>query len=158
MININLNMKLLNIIPFAQYLGIKPKNQQGLALDLRPEVHNHIGGMHAAAQFTLAETQSGLYLLSLFPDSATEMMPLLRSSSLKYKSPASTSLSARAWVNETERAKFEVQYRKKGRGLLRIGVELVDEEGTVTMVSEFLWYVQRSSCVTYATHQEDHEI
>ena len=147
MININLNMELLKIIPFAQYLGIRPKNQQRLHLPLNTQVHNHIGGMHAAAQFTLAETQSGLYLLSLFPEQAEEMMPLLRSSSVKYKHPATTTLSARAWVEERSRDKFKGQYLKKGRGLLTIMVELKDEEGIVTMVGEFLWYVQQSHCV-----------
>ncbi len=146
MINIKLNMNLLKIIPFAQYLGIRPYDQSSLELGLREEVHNHIGGMHAAAQFTLAETQSGLYLLSLFPEYAKEMMPLLRSSTLKYKHPANGTLYAEATVNEEHREKFKKQYLKKGRGLLSIEVLLKDASGTITMESTFLWYVQESVC------------
>jgi acyl-coenzyme A thioesterase PaaI-like protein len=146
MYNINLNMELLKIIPFAQYLGIKPKDRQCLTLELKPNVHNHIGTLHAAAQFTLAETQSGLFLLSLFPDHAEEMMPLLRSSNLKYKHPATTELTAFASVDKASKEKFEEQYLKKGRAVLTINVELKDAKGTTTMVSEFGWYVQKSTC------------
>jgi len=146
MYKIDLNMELLKIIPFAQYLGIKPKDKRSLTLELKPDVHNHIGTLHAAAQFTLAETQSGLFLLSLFPEHAEEMMPLLRSSNLKYKHPAETELTAIATVDEASKEKFEAQYLKKGRAVLTIQVELKDSAGITTMVSEFGWYVQKSAC------------
>ena len=148
MYKIDLNMELLKIIPFAQYLGIKPKNKNYLSLELKPEVHNHIGTLHAAAQFTLAETQSGLFLLSLFPDYAEEMMPLLRSSTLKYKHPATTELIAIATVDEESKKKFEKQYLKREKALLVINVELKNSQGLTTMVSEFGWYVQKSACIS----------
>jgi len=146
MYKIDLNMELLNIIPFAQYLGIKPKNKNHLSLELKPEVHNHIGTLHAAAQFTLAETQSGLFLLSLFPEYAEEMMPLLRGSTLKYKQPATTELTAIATVDSDRKEKFMHHYLRRGKAVLTIEVELKDSTGMTTMVSEFSWYVQKSIC------------
>ena len=78
-------------------------------------------------------------------------MPLLRSSSLKYKHPAETALTAIASVDEASKEKFEAQYLKKGRAVLTIHVELQDSSGTTTMVSEFAWYVQQSACATHST-------
>jgi len=141
-----LNLKLLNILPFAKYIGIKAHDTQRLELDSQRSVHNHVGTLHAAAQFTLAETQSGLYLLSIFPQYTEEMTPLLRSSTVKYKNPAKSKLVATARVDDRDKIKFENQFLKRGRSMLTVHVELKDSSGTVTMVGTFVWYVQRIEC------------
>jgi len=146
MYKINLNLNLLKIIPFANYIGVKAHDNKTLELETQNDVHNHIGTVHAAAQFTLAETQSGLYLLSLFPEYADEVIPLLRGSTIKYKNPAKTKLIAHARVNEADKIKFKEQFLKRGRAMLTIDVELKDTSGVVTMVGSFIWYVVKSEC------------
>jgi len=129
-------------IPFVKHIGIE---QEGSQLFLSPflEVENHIGTIHASAQFALAETQSGLFLQEEFSDIEGEVLPLLRSSTVKYKSPATTKLKAVSTVSDEVKSKFKEQFLKKGRATIAIEVELRDSEDVVTMVGEFVWFVQR---------------
>lgn len=48
-------------IPFVRSIGIKEKEDL-LSLDLKKNVCNHVETIHAATQFTLAETESGMRL------------------------------------------------------------------------------------------------
>ena len=147
MYKIDLNLDLLKIIPFANYVGVKKRNRQLLKLTPHKDVENHIGTVHAAAQFTLAETQSGLYLLSLFPEYADEVVPLLRSSNIKYKYPATTELVAVATVTEENKNKFEEEFLRRGRAMLSVKIKIKDSQENVTMIGDFGWYVQRKEFV-----------
>jgi len=142
---INLNLELLKILPFANFIGVKARNKKELQLSPHKDVENHIGTIHAAAQFTLAETQSGLYMLSLFPEYADDVVPLLRSSNIKYKFPATTELVALASVSEEEKNKFEKQFLKRGRAMLMVEVEVKDSNGVITMLGTFGWFIQRKA-------------
>ena len=142
---INLNLDLLKILPFANYIGVKAKNKRELQLLPHKDVENHIGTVHAAAQFTLAETQSGLYMLSLFPEYADDIVPLLRSSNIKYKFPATTELVALASVTKEDKEKFERQFMKRDRAMLVVYVEVKDTNGIVTMLGDFGWFIQKKS-------------
>ena len=144
---INLNLDLLKILPFANYIGVKAKNKRELQLLPHKDVENHIGTVHAAAQFTLAETQSGLYMLSLFPEYADDIVPLLRSSNIKYKFPATTELVALASVTKEDKEKFERQFMKRDRAMLVVHVEVKDTNGIITMLGDFGWFIQKKSLV-----------
>ena len=52
-------------IPFVKHIGIKRKEEGTLKLEATEAVRNHIQTIHTSAQFTLEETQSGLYGSSL---------------------------------------------------------------------------------------------
>ncbi len=147
MYKIDLNLELLKILPFANYIGVKARNKKELQLSPHKNVENHIGTVHAAAQFTLAETQSGLYMLSLFPEYADDVVPLLRSSNIKYKFPATTELVALASVTKEDKDKFERQFLKRGRAMLMVKVEVKDSNGIITMIGDFGWFIQRKEFV-----------
>ena len=127
---------------FVKHLGIKEEKKE-LFLAPALELENHIGTIHASAQFTLAETASGLFLQEEFSDIKREVLPLLRSSTVKYKSPSTTKLKAVATVSDEVKSKFKEQFLKKGRATVAVEVELRDSEDVVTMVGEFVWFVQR---------------
>lgn len=91
----------------------------------------------------MAETQSGLYLRKLFPNYKGKIIPLLRSSSVKFKAPSTSSLWAKASLAGEEQKKFLTQFEKKGRAIVTVDVELRDEENIVTMSGEFVWFIQR---------------
>ena len=129
-------------IPFVKHLGIEQEESQ-LVLASSYELENHIGTIHASAQFALAETQSGLFLQKEFSDIENEVLPLLRSSTVKYKSPATTKLKAVARVNDELKSKFKEQFLKRGRATIAVEVKLLDSDDIVTMVGEFVWFVQR---------------
>ena len=128
-------------IPFVKHLSIE---QEGSHLFLSPnvELENHIGTIHASAQFSLAETQSGLFLQERFADIEGEVLPLLRSSSVKYKSPATTRLRAVAKVDDEVEQKFREQLKRRGRATIVVEVELLNSSDEVTMMGEFVWFVQ----------------
>ena len=144
---IDLNLEFLKILPFANYIGVKARNKKELELVPHREVENHIGTIHAAAQFTLAETQSGLYMLSLFPEYSDDVVPLLRSSNIKYKFPATTALVALASVTKEDKDKFERQFLRHNRAMLMVHVEVRDSNDTVTMLGDFGWFIQRKALV-----------
>jgi acyl-coenzyme A thioesterase PaaI-like protein len=130
-------------IPFVNNLGIEKKDEKSLKLAFHKDVSNHIGSIHAAAQFALAETQSGLYLESVFPEYKGTFIPLLRSSSVKYKTPATTEVYAIANASKESLKKFETQFLKKGRAGITVFVELRDTNNVTTMLGEFGWFIQK---------------
>jgi len=130
-------------IPFARYVGIEKKEESRLKLEATQVVKNHIQTIHASAQFALAETQSGLLLQLEFPELVGKVTGLLRSSSVKYKNPASTSIYAIASIEEDVKEKFLRQLEKKGRALISINTLLKDENDIVVMSGIFDWYIHK---------------
>jgi len=130
-------------IPFAKHIGIEKKEESTLKLEYTQLVQNHMQTIHASAQFALAETQSGLFLQLEFPELEEKVIALLRGSTVKYKHPASTQITAHASLNADVKEKFEIQFSKKGRASITVTVELRDEVGVVTMTGEFGWFVQK---------------
>jgi acyl-coenzyme A thioesterase PaaI-like protein len=101
--------------------------------------------MHAGAQFILAETASGEYLISLFPSLHGKVLPLLRSSSIKYKKSALGKIYTSAKLDETEKERFEKQFEKKSRATIEVEVTLKDEQDEVVAIGVFSWFVQKNT-------------
>ncbi len=109
-------------------LGVDPAR---LRLDAGPELHNHLGGPHAAAIFGLGETAAFVVLLRVFGDLVAQgAVPLVRSSSISYTAVATGPLlaeaeltddeaSARASLAERGRARFDVavRFRREADGV-----------------------------------------
>jgi acyl-coenzyme A thioesterase PaaI-like protein len=94
-----------------------------LRLDAGPELHNHLGGPHAAAIFGLGETTAFVVLLRVFGDLvAAGAVPLVKSSQIGYSAVATGPLladgtltgdeaSARRALADKGRATFDVEVR-----------------------------------------------
>lgn len=130
-------------IPFSKHIGIKKEKDGTLMLCVNERVKNHINTIHASAQYTLAETQSAYYLESNFPQYEGEIIPLLRSSSVKYKNPAIKDIYAKAFTSKELLEKFEEQFLKKGRALISVEVNIYDSDNTLTMMGIFTWFIQK---------------
>ena len=131
-------------IPFVSLVGIEERTSDTLELSLTRETSNHVGTMHAAALFALAETQSGVYLQSLFPEyGENEVLPLLRGSNLKYRAPATSTVYAVATISIEDQERFLSQFERKGRAGITVAVTLKDSTETVVMTGEFFWFVQQ---------------
>jgi hypothetical protein len=129
-------------IPFARHIGIERKEEDTLKLEPTDVVQNHIQTIHASAQYALGETQTGLFLQLAFPELEGKMVGLLRSSSVKYKNPAATSIYAVANIDESMKEKFLRQIERKGRASIIVQVEVLDVDDVLTMQGEFTWFVQ----------------
>jgi len=125
------------IIPFVITVGI-----ENSVLKNDTKVQNHLGSIHAGAQFTFAEAASGRYLFSLFPEIQEYIIPLLRESSIKYKKQAMTELSSEVSVDKEDLEKFLRQFESKGRATIVAYVVLKDKEGDITCEGSFKWFVQ----------------
>ena len=128
-------------IPFVKHVGIEKDGE--LKLKVKEELTNHIQTIHASAQFTLAETASAECLMEAFPQYEREVIPMLRSSTVKYKSPATSTLRAKATLTKEAKEKFMRQFERRGQGVIVVDVELFDEASLVTMEGEFVWFVAR---------------
>jgi len=136
----NTNLKATDI-PFVKHIGIEEQNNE-VTLDFNENILNHIKTIHASAQFTLAETQSGLHLQKLFPELEGKVIPVLRDAQIKYKKPAQEKILAIASSDEEAVEKFKSQFEKKGRGSLQINVEVKDINDVLTCQATFTWFVQ----------------
>ena len=129
-------------IPFVKHIGIE-KDGQTLKLEASDTVQNHMQTIHASAQFTLAETQSGLFLQRIFPELEGKVLAVLRGSTVKYKNPAISTIYATASIEEDMKDKFLNQLERKRRATIVIGVQVLDEEKILTMQGNFTWFVQK---------------
>lgn len=93
-----------------------------LRLDAGPELHNHVGGPHAAAIFGLGETACFAVLLEVFGDLVEAgAVPLVKSSAISYTAVATGPLLAVATLAADEagaRESFAV------RGSASFGVDV----------------------------------
>jgi len=129
-------------IPFIQHLNIKNSSTDNLSIQNSKNLHNHLGSIHAGALYTLAETQSAIFLQSKFPDLKENIIPLLREGTIKYKKQALSQITAYANTNEEDIEKFFKLFNKKGRGSIEVKVELKDEEDELCAIGRFVWFVQ----------------
>ena len=129
-------------IEFVKLVGIE-QSGDSVSLAYKKDVQNHIETIHASAQFTLAETQSGLHLQKLFPHLEGLVIPVLRDSSMKYKKPALKTITARASVSQEDIEKFQAQFDKKGRGSLSVDVLVEDSDGVCTAQGTFGWFISK---------------
>lgn len=136
------DMLTIQDIPFAIQAGLQQRDDGLLELPFAQATHNHIQTIHASAQFTLAETASGMFLLHTFPELAPRVFPVLRSSETKFRKPARSKLTAYPEIKEIDIADFEEDLHRKGRGMIPVHVEVCDEAGVTTLTGKFFWFVQ----------------
>jgi acyl-coenzyme A thioesterase PaaI-like protein len=93
-----------------------------LRLDAGPELHNHVGGPHAAAIFGLGETAAFCVLLEVFGDLVEDgAVPLVRDVQIGYEAVATGPLLAVATLTDDEQgARRSVQER--GRATFSVEV------------------------------------
>lgn len=65
------------------------------------------------------------------------------SSSVKYKSPTSKDIYAKAMVSDEEKEKFGLMFAKKRRGSIEVKVEVRDSAEVLTMLGSFVWFIQK---------------
>ncbi len=110
---------------FVGTLGVRVLNEDPalLRLDAGPELHNHLGGPHAAAIFGQGETTAFVVLLHSFGDlTEAGAIPLVKSSQIAYSAVATGPLlsqgellaepgAVRDRLADKGRASFDVQVR-----------------------------------------------
>lgn len=106
------------------------------------EYHNHIGGIHAGAMFTLAETASGAIVLAEFGDKFDTMVPLAVQATIKYLKVAMGPLTAEAIMNATV-DEVLAELEAGNRPEFTVDVAIRDEAGTQTGAMTIIWTLKK---------------
>jgi len=130
-------------IPFNRFLGLRLDGSV-LTLPADRKYQNHLGTVHAGAQFSLAEAASGEWLLGRFGDAAQDYLAVVRHAEVQYRRPATGELTAKAGVSSGEADRFRDTLERRGRAAIQVPVEVVGADGEVTLEATFEWFAQRA--------------
>jgi acyl-coenzyme A thioesterase PaaI-like protein len=114
-----------------------------LELPFAPLVQNHLGTMHAAAQFSLAEAASAECLQRHFGAAVGEVFAVVRGVEIGYRRPATGDLLAFGRPDEATRAYLLAELNTRGRAKAVILIDLKDRSGTLTFHGQFEWFISR---------------
>ncbi|HVT74322.1 MAG TPA: DUF4442 domain-containing protein [Lacunisphaera sp.] len=115
-----------------------------LEMAAAPALLNHVGTIHAAAQFALAEAASAECLQRHFPDLDGRVFAVVREVEVKYRKAAHGDLLAGGTVDPATAAGLRRELAERGRTFAVILVDLRDREGTLTFHGKFQWFVSLS--------------
>lgn len=120
-----------------EFLELSPQRVV-LRLPDQRAYYNHIGGMHAGAMFTLAETATGAIVLGNFGKLADRAVPLAVESTIRYKKIARGPMYAEALMHDSPES-IVATLDAGNRPEWRIDVSLATEDWTLTGQATFLW-------------------
>jgi len=133
-------------LPLSQVLGLQEAPAGAphlLELPLGERTRNHLGTMHAAAQFALAEAASAAALQRAFPDWEDRVMAVVRGARLKYRRPGTGPLHAWAGMDAAAQAQLAADLATRSRAAATVQVELRGADRAVVFVGEFDWFFSR---------------
>src|SRR5689334_20965810 len=88
------------LVPFVKTLGLEylelSEGRAVLRLSDDPAFFNHVGGPHAGAIFTLAESASGAVVIGSFSDLLADVTPLAAGAEIAYRRLAKGPVTAEA--------------------------------------------------------------
>jgi acyl-coenzyme A thioesterase PaaI-like protein len=133
-------------LAYNQALGIcdAPAGAEHLLeLPFTPLVQNHLGTLHAAAQFSLAEAASAECLQRLFGAALGEVFAVVRGVEVKYRRPGTGDLLAYGMPDGATRDSLVAGLDGRGRAAAVILIDLKDRAGTLTFHGKFEWFISR---------------
>ncbi|GAA4598888.1 DUF4442 domain-containing protein [Planotetraspora phitsanulokensis] len=133
---------LLDSVPFARLLGVTFDSVgTGTAvarLPDRDDLHNHVGGPHAGALFSLAESASGAAMLSAFGDQLSRAVPLATVAAVRYLKLAKGEVTASATLR-ADRDEVVARLDAGERPEFDVAVDIRDAAGTVVSEVTVSW-------------------
>ena len=114
-----------------------------LKLEQRHEYLNHLGTLHAALLFVLAEATSGEYLLNQFKDYKLDIIPVVRKAEIKYSKQGKGTVSSKAIFIEKNTNTNDIvdELNIKKRIIIKVRVDIFNEEMDKLMTSVFDWFI-----------------
>ncbi|MEV4495834.1 DUF4442 domain-containing protein [Micromonospora arborensis] len=138
---------MLDAVPFARTLGfefveVAPEAKGGVRAVVRmPDssaTHNHVGGPHAGAIFTLGETASGAVVLAAFGQLLDRAVPLAVRAEIAYRKLAMGPVLATARLARPALDVIE-ELESGRRPEFDVVVEIATEDGKPTSAMTVVW-------------------
>ena len=131
------------VVPFVKTLGLEYLELDGeravLRLNDDPSVHNHVGGPHAGAIFTLAESASGAVVIASFEDLLSRVTPLAASAEIAYLKLQKGPVTAEAVLGRPA-AEVRAELDETGKTVqFPVTVTMRDASGTETSRMTISW-------------------
>ena len=144
----SVNALMTQAVPFNRVLGVRVTTVEpervAVELPAAPERLNHVGTVHAAAQFGLGEAASGAMVTSAFYDlQADGFIPLAAEGTIIYRRAASGDLRAEATLSREEQERVRREVREAGKARFVVPVQLFDSAGTLTTEMRVEWALVR---------------
>lgn len=102
------------------------------------DYHNHVGGPHAGAMFTLAESASGAIVIAAFGDQLTRAVPLAVSAEIGYRKLAMGEVTATATLGRPA-ADVVAELDAGKRPEFPVAVQIQRADGAVTGEMTVVW-------------------
>ncbi|MFE5327326.1 DUF4442 domain-containing protein [Embleya sp. NPDC056575] len=129
-------------VPFVRTLGLEfvelAADRAVLRLPDEPAHHNHIGGPHAGAMFTLAESASGAIVIAAFGDHLGRATPLAVDSTIRYLKVARGPVLAEARLGRPA-AEVIAELDAGTRPEFVVAITIRDEAGVTTAEMTVTW-------------------
>ncbi|AEN08633.1 MULTISPECIES: DUF4442 domain-containing protein [unclassified Streptomyces] len=109
-----------------------------LSLPDQADYHNHLGGPHAGAMFTLAESASGAIVIAAFGDQLARAVPLPVTTEMAFKKVAMGTLTATATLGRPV-ADVVAELDAGERPEFPVAVEIRRADGAVTSEMSVVW-------------------
>ncbi|MCL6672392.1 MULTISPECIES: DUF4442 domain-containing protein [Streptomyces] len=129
-------------VPMARTLNLEflqtTPDKAVVVLPDQSEYHNHVGGPHAGAMFTLGETASGTIVLAAFGEQLSRAVPLAVSAEIAYRKLAMGPVTATATLGRPA-ADVIAELDAGQRPEFPVSIELRREDGAVTGEMTVVW-------------------
>lgn len=110
----------------------------------RAAYHNHVGGPHAGAMFTLAESASGAIVIAAFGDQMHRAVPLAVKAEIGYKKLAMGVVTATATLGRPI-ADVVAELDAGERPEFPVAIAITREDGAVTGEMTVVWTLRPTS-------------
>lgn len=115
-----------------------------VALPDQSDYHNHVGGPHAGAMFTLGESASGAIVIAAFGDQLSRAVPLAVSAEIAYKKLAMGPVTATATLGRPA-AEVVAELDAGRRPEFPVAISIQREDGAVTGEMTVVWTLRPKS-------------
>jgi acyl-coenzyme A thioesterase PaaI-like protein len=109
-----------------------------LVLPDNPAHHNHVGGPHAGALFTLGESASGAIVLSSFGHTLERATPLAVQSAIQYRRLAMGTVTATATLGTPAEEVLQI-LDDGGRPNFDVDIELTTQDERICATMQVTW-------------------
>lgn len=138
----SIGQMMADTVPMVRTLGLEfsetSPERAVVSLPDQGAYHNHVGGPHAGAMFTLAESASGAIVLAAFGDQLSRAVPLAVRAEIGYKKLAMGPVTATAELGRPV-AEVLAELDAGERPEFPVEVKISREDGAVTGEMTIIW-------------------